>query len=376
MVGCRRWSPMAATVITGDMVIREILGVACANRELLILVTPYLKFESNFLRLDPDALHIRIGMSAEEVMYGLRNPDLRFRFPHLTQFLEGRTRMIGFGVHEGRRTIRIALPSTLQDDELRRNYRVERVGRITVTFSDSRFELHTAQLQNISPGGARFLSGTENIEGFVRPGAKLHITIPLTEDIHINWTGVARWVQDRVLGIEFVPTLPTALLGNLSRWVFKKREEDKERIERAAAATLHEVAMVKGGSTQVVLLSLSSEVESTLKELLPEIPLLKRVPPTSQALKEALGEGVALFLLHLPGGNLDERRRLKSLAETIGKQAPFVLLGTDIESGPLFELANDMKAVGAYVLGPKPGPFFQRLVQGILRRHSETPKEG
>lgn len=367
---------MAATVITGDMVIREILGLACANRELLILVTPYLKFESNFVRLDPDAIQIRIGMSAEEVMYGLRNPDLRFRFPHLTQFLEGRTRMVGFGIHEGRRTIRISIPPTLQDDELRRNYRVERVGRVTVTFSDSRFELHTAQLQNISPGGARVLSITESIEGFVRAGAKLHVTIPLTEEIHINWTAAARWVQDRVLGVEFVPPLPTKLLGDLSRWVFKKREEDKERIERSASAALNEVAVKRGDSTQVVLLSLSPEVESTLRDALPEIPALKRVPPTLQALKEAMNEGVALFLLHLPGGNLDERRRLKTLAETIGKQVPFVLLGTDIESGPLFELANDMKAASAYVLGPKPGPFFQRLAQGILRQHAEPPKEG
>ncbi|WP_005032988.1 PilZ domain-containing protein [Holophaga foetida] len=367
---------MAATVITGEMVIREILGVACVNKELMILVTPYLKFESSFVRLDSDAIHVRIGMSAEEVMYGLRNPDLRFRFPHLTQFLEGHTRMVGFGVHEGRRTIRLSIPPTLQDDELRRNYRVERVGRVSVTFSDSRFELHQAQLQNICPGGARFLSTTESIEGFVRTGAKLHVTIPLTEEIHINWTAVARWVQDRVLGIEFVPALPTVLLGDLSRWVFKKREEDKERIERSASAALSEVAMKRGGSSQVVLLSLSSEVEDTLRAILPEIPVLKRVPPTLQALKEAVNEGAGLFLLHLPGGNLDERRRLKTLAESLGKQAPFVLLGTEIESGPLFELANDMKAASAYVLGPKPGPFFQRLVQGILRRHAEPPKEG
>jgi len=367
---------MAATVITGDQLIREILGLVCANRELLILVTPYLKFESNFVRLDPDAVHIRIGMSAEDVMYGLRNPDLRFRFPYLTQFLEGRTRMLGFGMHEGRRTIRLAIPPTLQDDEQRRNYRVERVGKVTVTFSDSRFELHTAQLQNISSGGARFLSPNENIEGFVRNGAKLHITIPLTEEIHINWTAVARWVQDRVLGVEFVPPLPTAQLGDLGRWVFRKREEDKERVERAANAALNEVATKRGGSSQVILVSNSTEVEGALRESMPEIPILKRVPPTLQALKEAIGEGAGLFLLHLPGGNLDERRRLRTLAETLGKQIPFVLLGTEIESGPLFELANDMKAASAYVLPAKPGPFFQRLVQGILRRQAEPAREG
>jgi len=158
----------------------------------------------------------------------------------------------------------------------------------------------------------------------------------------------------------------------LSRWVFKRREEDRERVERSAIATLGEGPAKRGGSSQVVLVSLSPEVENTLREILPEVPVLKRIPPTLQALKEALGEGAGLYLLHLPGGNLDERRRLKTLAEALGKQTPFVLLGTQIESGPLFELANEMKAASAYVLGPKPGPFFQRLVQGILRRSTEA----
>nr|WP_320132605.1 PilZ domain-containing protein [uncultured Holophaga sp.] len=367
---------MAEQVINSEALIREILGSACGRREMLILVTPYLRFESAFLRLDENSVHIKIGMSAEEVIYGLRNPDLHFRFPHATRFLDGHVRMLGFGMFEGRRTIRLSVPASLQDDELRRNFRVERVGRVQVTYSDARFELHTAMLQNISSGGARFTSQTENIEGFVRPGAKLHITIPLNEEIHINWTAAARWVQDRVLGVEFVPPLPTKQLADLSRWVFKKREEEKERIDRAAAAALSEIAVQKGISTQVVLLSLSEQVEGTLREILPEIPLFKRVPPTLQALKESLAEGAGLFLLHLPGGNLDERRRLRTLAETLGRQVPFVLLGTDIENGPLFELANEMKAASAYVLGPKPGPFFQRLVQGILRRSAEAGREG
>lgn len=367
---------MVGTVITGEAKVREILGAACVAREMLILVTPYMKFESNFLHLDAEALHVRIGMSAEEATYGLRNPDLRIRFPHQTRFLEGRTRMLGFGMHEGRRTIRLALPTSLGDDELRRSYRVERVGRVMVTFSDARFEIRTAQLQNISLSGAGLLNANEGFGDVVGPGAGLHVTIPLNEDIHINWTAVVRWVQDRHLGLEFVPPLPSRVAGELGRWVFQHREAEKESWERGPSP-LPSLGGTKGGdSDQVILVSLSSELEGILRGILPEIPSLKRIPPTLQDLRAVLGEGAGLFLLHLPGGNLDERRRLKALAEALGKTAPFVLLGTDIENAPLFELASEMKAVSAYVLGSKPGPFFQRLVQGILRRQADPAKEG
>ena len=50
-------------------------------------------------------------------------------------------------------------------------------------------------------------------------------------------------------------------------------------------------------------------------------------------------------------------------------RAPILLLGTDVDGTSLFELSSEMKAASAVVWGPQRGPFFQRLVQGIIRRH-------
>ncbi len=63
---------------------------------------------------------------------------------------------------------------------------------------------------------------------------------------------------------------------------------------------------------------------------------------------------------------------LFSLAETLAGRMPFLLLGTGLEAAPLLELATELKAVSGYVLGERPGPFFPRLIQGILRRQ-EAP---
>jgi hypothetical protein len=56
--------------------------------------------------------------------------------------------------------------------------------------------------------------------------------------------------------------------------------------------------------------------------------------------------------------------------EMLGGRVPFMLLGTVPDGAQLFDLGNELKAAAVYDLGSRPGPFFQRLVQGILRRHA------
>ena len=134
--------------------VRPVLEQACQEHELLLLVTPYLRFESAFLALEPDAVQVRATMTAEEATYGLRSEDLRFRFPHAGRFLEARTRLLGFGLLEGRRTLRLALPAELRDEDQRAAYRVERVGRVEVTYSTPRFQLRSAlRLVDENAGG-------------------------------------------------------------------------------------------------------------------------------------------------------------------------------------------------------------------------------
>jgi hypothetical protein len=76
-------------------------------------------------------------------------------------------------------------------------------------------------------------------------------------------------------------------------------------------------------------------------------------------------------LFHVPSLSLDDRRRLKPLAEVIQGRIPFVLLGTGIEGGPLLELGSELKAAVSIVFNPERATFFQRLIQGVLRRNYE-----
>jgi hypothetical protein len=369
----RRGEGMGTSVINGETEIRKILETACGNRELMILVTPYMRFESNFLLLDADSVHARITMSAEEATYGLRSPDLRFRFPHTTRFLEARTKLLGFGLVESRRSLRLSIPKTLQDDEQRRAYRVERVGKISVTFSTPKFELKSGALVNLSTGGARLASSQEVLEHEFHSGDVIAVSIPLTDGILINNRAVVRWVHGKTMGVEFLPTLGTEVMTPLSRWVFQRREEDKERVGLSFVESVPKLGRTSG----LVLVSSSQELEDSLQELFTGLLPLYRVGSSLQVLKEAVAMTPALVFFHIPDASLDTRKRLKLFVEVLGGHIPFVLLGTQVENSVLFDLGSEHKAAAVYDLGSKPSSFFLRLVQGILRRHqSEGPKEG
>ena len=355
---------MGASIITGDSEIRRILETACGNRELLFLLTPYMRFETKFLAVDADAFQARITMSGEEAMFGLRSPDLHFRFPHGVRFLEGPTRLMGFGLQDGRRTLRLAFPKTLQDDEQRRAYRVERVGKVAVTFSTPRYDLKSGTLVNISTSGARVISVQESLETLLKEADPVAVSIPLTEEIRINSRAIVRWVQGKAVGLEFRPPLEGDVLTLLSRWVFLRREAEKERVGSSLPANAPREGKVPG----IVLVSASQEMEDTLRGLLAGLPPLARVGLSLQALKEAVAARPALVFLHVQDAGLEGRRRLKLFVEVLGGRVPFALLGTQIENSVLFDLGNEHKAAAVYDLGTRPGPFFLRLVQGILRR--------
>jgi hypothetical protein len=356
---------MGSSNISSESEIRRILGIACGNRELMILVTPYMRFETNFLTLDADAIQARITMSAEEATYGLRSPDLHFRFPHITRFLDGHTRLLGLGLMEGRRTLRLAIPKALQDDEQRRAYRVERVGKVPVTFSTPKFDLKSGTLVNISTAGVRLTSPQEPLAPLMRIEDPIAVSITLTEGININNRAIVRWIQDKTIGIEFQPALDTEVLTLLSRWVFQRREEDKDRVGSYLADAGPQGSKAPG----LVLVSSSQDMEDNLRELLVGLPPLKRVGTSVQAVREAMASGPTLVFFHVPDTGLDGRKRLKMLVEVLNGKIPFLLLGTQVANSALFDLGNEHKAAAVYDLGAKPGSFFLRLVQGILRRH-------
>lgn len=365
---------MTGNLIRNPETIAEIFRNACDRREFLILVTPYLRFESSFLRLDEGEIHAAATMGREDAMSGLRSPELKMRFPHSVSFLEASTQLKGFGMAHGRRSIRLALPATLQTEDHRGAYRVDRVGRVPVTFSTPKYDLLTGTLVDISTTGCRIFTSTDLAGSDFQAGDDMAVTIQLTDAIRIN-TGVKlRHIHGRTFGVEFRPQLDDFILHPLSRWVFEKREEDLERISRRGvdlAAPADVVRQSAAPPAGLVLVTKDAQLEIPLQELLGGLQPLHRIPPIISALKDACARRPALLLFHVPGLGLDDRRHLKLMVESLSGRVPFLLLGTGIEAGPLLEMGNDLKAAVSIVFHPERGTFFQRLVQGVLRRTYE-----
>ena len=362
---------MAATIKKQEEIL-EIVSQACARRELMILATPFLRFESSFVTVQQGELHVLATMSREDAVYGLRAPELKIRFPHGLGFYEAEVASIGLGLHEGRRTVRVSIPKVIKENDQRVAYRVERVGRVPVTFGTPKANLHVAGLVDISTSGAQFHAQREVPTAEVGPGDRIVLDIPLSDQISIHTGAIVRHLSGRRIGVQFTPKLPPDIEEPLSRWVFLGREEERERaarrMETGNAPGLRMGTQVP--ELSILLVSLDASLESTLRELLKDIRPLIRLAPAVQELKEALLAKPSLVLFHIDGSGLDERRRMKTLTEIAQRKVPILLLGTRVDGATLFELSSEWKASSAMAWSPERATFFQRLVQGILRRHA------
>lgn len=351
--------------------VREALQRACERGELLILLTPYVRNESSFLRLDQDAVHVVASIGREDAIAGLRSSQLLMRFPYGFTFLEGATDLIGVGRVNGRPSLKLAIPEVLMDEDYRGAYRVERVGRVPVTFSTRKYEILSGHVVNASTTGIRFqaMAEFEDLEILVED--TIMVTLTIDADIHINQKAKVRYVQGRSVGVEFRPPLEGELLANLSRWVFRKREEFRERaVTKENCQDFLGGAAASAGAPEIkglVLVSGAGLLEDRLRTMLGDLAFT-RVDPTIQGMK-SLVRNKTLVMLHAPGLSLDDKRRLKSLAEGLGEGFPILLLGTGLENADLAQFGREIKAAATFVLSPNPGTFFLRLVQGMIRRH-------
>ncbi len=362
-----------ATIRNPD-VIREAMRNVCEKGELLLLVTPYLRLESNFLRLEQDSVHVTALMSREDAIFGLRSPDLRMRFPFGHQFYEAPTRTLGVGLTRGRQSLALALPALMSMDDQRGAYRVDRVGRLMATFSSRKYDLLMANVVNLSTTGVRIFAQRDFEEGEVAVDDTIHVALTVTPEVVINSKAKVRYLKDRILGLEFRPRPDGPLLDAFSRWVFQKQEEALVlRGGRGEAGEERDAAAASPDPPPVLtLVSGDADLESRLRDLLKDLPAMKRVAPATQTMKDLAASGRGLVLFHVASLGMDDRKRIRILLEALGGRVPFLLLGTGVDNGALFELGSELKAVSVYVLGPTSSGLLPRLLQGILRKHFPT----
>ena len=344
--------------------VRRILEGACFNRELLILATTRQRFESHFIHMDAGAIHVAPTMSGEDLLSELRTEELGLRFPSGTRFLEGRTRLLGHGMAEGRRTLRMAIPRGLQDDELRRGHRVTRPGKVEVSFHTKGYQLRVGLLMDISTGGLRINAPGIDLEEELALDDRIALTVPLDPRLRLEAKGMVRWVAGRNVGLEFHPALEHSTLTSLARWVFLRREEE---LQKALPSVRTPGAAAPAPVRDLVLVSSAADLEEQLRDALAEVGPVVRVNGALQDLREAMTRNPAIVLIHARGSSLDDRRRLKALAEVVEGRCPCLLLGTDLEPSQLFNLAADLKIQYSFGFRPGVAAFFSRLVRGITR---------
>jgi hypothetical protein len=355
--------------------VRSIFSEACAQRELLVLVTPYLRFVTNFIHLDGDEIHTRAMISREGALYGLRIADLNLRFQHKMSFLEAPSKLIGFGIHEGQKTIRFSLPKLIYENDERKNIRIERVGQIMATFSTPSLRFIQASLVDISASGAQLTAREVLPNDVLSVNDKIMLSFSLSKDIDINNSAIVRHKTDSTFGVEFSPRLPDSIQEPLASWIFIKREETYDFMARnagtddAASEESDGIEGYKDSGGGILLVTRDADVDSALKNLLAENINFYRALPAIAPMKDALTKKPNLVILHLADSKMEEKRLFKSLAETIRKGVPILLLGTGMEIEQLSELGQDFKAASSIIWTPGKNPFLQRLVMGILRRH-------
>lgn len=357
-----------SAIVRNPDAIRDILRVACDRSEIAILVTPYVKFELNFLWLEPDAVHVTATMSREDALYGLKSPQLKVRFPHGHRIFSAATSLLGIGLARGRKSLRLALPSLLESDDFRRAFRVEKVGRVQVTFSSRRYDLLTASLVNISTGGARVFASKELEEGDVQVGDAIHVSIPLAPGIQITGKAKVRHVKDRTIGMEFKPALDGKLLDDLSRWAFKKKEEAIQQFALADRDASGEPGFQDLQGPLIALVGGTPALEERLRPVLAGLPPLRRLPATVQTARVLAGLPGVLAVFLLESADPLAQKRLSLLLEPVRGRIPFVLAGTAIDPATLIRLANDWEALLGVALDAGGTASLQRLAAGLFSK--------
>ena len=342
---------------------------------MLIIATPYLRFETNFVHLDGEEIHVKAMITKESARYTLNATDLDLRFPYKLSFLEAPSKFLGFGIHEGQTTIKFSLPKVVYDNDERKNFRIELVAQLSATFNTPSLRFIQASVNNISATGAQLTAKEELSNGVLKINDKITLSIPLTNDININNNAIVRHLKGKTFGVEFYPDLPDSIQEPLTSWIFLKREEaydliaSRSEAKKAVAKRVADKKENQDNEGGILFITRDNDMYSVLSKLLVEHNYFYHALPAIGSMKDALSKKPHMVILHMTNSKLEEKHLLKSLAETVNEKVPIMLLGTDIEFELLSQFGQELKAVSSIDWTPSKNIFLQRLVLGILRRH-------
>lgn len=374
-------NPKAQGAITGALR-DEVLAELCVRRQSCLLATPYLSFDSRMMEIADGELRVRATMSREAAKHALEPQRLRVRFPWGLAFYAGTTRVLGYEQGEQRRTLRLAIPESLEPDEQRQAYRLERVGRSPGAIGSPAGDIIRITLENLSTLGAGvFCMEPIPAEGFLT-GRIVSLSLTLEQGPSLRLEARICHGQGQYFGLKFEPRPSGETLKALEEWMAPRVEEARRHWDNRAElrARAEQAAKPKLPPSGILLLSrdetFGAQVEETLQGLHP----VRISPPIMAPFKEALERPPLLLLVDTAGSDMEERYRLRSLLEAQAPGCPIIVLGRGGENPDLLRaLVVELKARIFIEWYPDNATFFRKLVMGLIRRHwkgQEAPREG
>lgn len=343
----------------------------CDRKQVVLLATPYLSFESRFLERCGQELRIRATMSRDAVKHTLGQQPVRLRFPWALTFYSGLTRVLGYEQEEHRRTLRIEVPDHLVLDEQRWAFRVDRVGHSTGAIGSPDGTILKITLDNLSPLGAgAFCMEAIPMEKF-QSGRALDLSLSLDQGFTLLGQAKICHSSGQNLGLAFQPPLPLSSLHRLAEWLAPREEEAKRRwVNRAELRAKAERALQpKSAPKGVLLLSNNAELAAGANAALEDVQPLRAVALAMAPFREAMAEPPLLILIDASALDMEGRYRLRTLLETVPVNIPTLVLGSAEfpDAGRL--LAAELKATAHFNWNPNQGFLFQKLVQGLIKNH-------
>lgn len=352
--------------------LEEALQELCGRRAFMLAATPYLSFHVRLMERRKEGLVLKTSMTQDLAQQTLGSQAFKLRIPWGLSMMTGETRLLGFEQQQGARLLQVRAPALLWEDDHRRSVRVDGQGRAVLSPDEA--TLVRANLEDLSLHGARLLALEPLTEAFA-PNRSLQLSLNLDQGPAFNCRALMVSQEGQSLGLAFDPPLGGLDLVGLEAWLKPRIEDLKRRWEDRAAlrAQAEAAARPKAPPEGVLLVSREAELERQLREAWPGRLGLRSSAPALAPLKSALEAPPQLVLLHWPGGGLQSRYLLKSLAATFPQSTPVLVLGTGIESATGRELAQEIKASTFLEWNAAQALFFHRLVQGLLRRHWGNP---
>ena len=347
------------------------LDELCDRREQLLLVTPYLTFESRFMERAGADLRVRATMSRSVVRSALAQQPLRLRFPWSLGLFGGPTRILDYEEAGGTKSLRIAVPPSLGPEDRRRAFRLALLGRTSGALGSRELALVRTTVENLCGHGLGvFCLDPLPANGF-QAGRPVDVSLSLDQGPQIKATGRVCHGSGQFLGLVFTPPLAGAAKDQLAAWLAPRLEEAQQQWEDRISLRLQaeRAARPKAPPEGVLLVGGGPDLHARLGAALDGVQPVRWVMPAMAPFSEAVIFQPPLVLLLALSGGTEESHRLRALLEYAPPHCPIVALGIGAELEPARNLAAELKATLFLVPKTIQSQYFPKLIQGLVRKH-------